>query len=84
MCVVHGGQTGADVEVLTDPFLFAKVAHGATEEFPIRACRVDDARDQLRDLVAKLAINLKAVFPAQPVVPYPRRVRTVRADSADR
>lgn len=76
--LVAVGQTGADVEELTDPRLAGQVPYGPASG--TRGQRGADGRcpGTSGDLVADPAVDREMVLPAQPVVPDPCRMRDGR------
>ncbi len=80
MGVVGGGQPGADVEELAYPLLDGEVPHGAAQELAAGARHVDQAGEDLLDLVPGLPVDLVVVLPAHEVVPEPGGVRRARVD----
>jgi len=72
---VGGGQAGADVEELADPYITGQMADGAEQESSAGAGDVDDAWGTGTNLLTERLVDRVVVFAAQPVVPDPGRVR---------
>jgi hypothetical protein len=73
--VVRRGDAGADIEELGDPGVGGEEAHGAGEERPVGAHRLDDARVGGHDRVARCTVGGEVVFAAEPVIMHPGAVR---------
>jgi hypothetical protein len=60
--VVRRGYAGADIEELGNPGFGGEEAHGAGEERPVGAHRLDDARVGGHDRVARRTVDGEVVF----------------------
>jgi hypothetical protein len=76
------GQAGADVQELADPALPGEVAHGAGEEGPVGACPGDYLRAAAGDLLGGVTVRRKMIFPSDPYVVDPGRMRDVGIEPA--
>jgi hypothetical protein len=71
MSVVSCGQTGADIEELTNPCTARQIPDRAGQESSLGADSIAEARDDSKNLFRELAIDRIVVLTAQQIVPEP-------------